>query len=144
MSVKAQASGIIEHPVDEVFKFHLVDHVKNHPRWDPYMQLEESTDGPMGVGKKIKRINSRSGQPVEGTMEITEFESNKSATMIIHDGPVKMIARATYEAEGDNQTRLTMHIEFPDMDEMDTDMLVSGMQTTIQNINQLLVSGSES
>ena len=144
MPVKAQASGIIERPVAEVFKFHLVDHVKNHPRWDPYMQLEELTDGPMGVGKKIKRINSRSGQPVEGRMEITEFEPNKAATMIIHDGPVKMIARATYEAEGDNRTRLTMHIEFPDLDEMDTDMLVSGMQTTLQNINQLLTSESES
>ena len=140
MPVKAQASGIIERPVAEVFKFHLVDHVKNHPRWDPNIQLEDLTDGPMGVGKKIKRINSRSGQPVEGTMEITEFEPNESATMIIHDGPVKMIARATYVAEGISRTRLTMHIEFPDIDEMDTDMLVSAMKQSIQNINQLITS----
>lgn len=140
MSVKAQASGIIERPVAEVFHFHSVEHVKNHPRWDPNMQLEDLTDGPMGVGKKIKRINSRSGKPVEGTMEVTEFEPDKALTMIIHDGPVKMFARATYEAEGDNQTRLTMSIEFPDLDEMNTDMLVSGMQNSIQNINQLLTS----
>jgi len=140
MSVKAQASGIIERPVAEVFQFHLVDHVKNHPRWDPNMQLEDLTDGPMGVGKKIKRINSRSGKPVEGTMEITEFEPNKAATMIIHDGPVKMIARATYEAKGDDKTLLTMSVEFPDMDEMDTNMLESGMQQSIQNINRLLTS----
>jgi len=138
MSVKAQASGIIERPVAEVFHFHAVEHIQNHPRWDPNMQLEDLTDGPMGVGKMIKRINSRSGKPVEGTMEVVEFEPDHAVTMIIHDGPVKVIARATYEAEGKDRTRLTMKIEFPDLDEMDTDMLVSGMQQSIQNINQLL------
>jgi len=138
MPVKAQASGIIEHPVTEVFQFHAVDHVKNHPRWDPNMQLDDLTDGPMGVGKKIKRTNSRSGKPVEGTMEVTEFEPKKAVTMIIHDGPVKMIARSTYEAEGDDKTILTMNVEFPDIPEMDTTMLVKAMQGTISNINQLL------
>lgn len=138
MSVKAQASGIIDQPVSTVFQFHAVEHVQNHPRWDPNIKLDHLTDGPMGVGKKIKRINSRSGQPVEGTMEVTEFEPDKAVTMLIHDGPVKMIARATYEPEGNDKTRLSMKIEFPDMDEMDTEMLVTAMQGSIRNINQLL------
>jgi hypothetical protein len=60
--------------------------------------------------------------------------------MLIHDGPVKLIARATYEAESKDRTRLTMKIEFPDLDEMDTEMLASAMQTSIRNINQLLKS----
>ena len=140
MPVKAQASGFIDHPVSKVFKFHAVDHVKSHPRWDPTMKLDHLNDGPMRVGKMIKRVNSRSGKPVEGTMEVTEFEPNQAVTMIIHDGPVKMIARATYEAESEDRTLLSFNIEFPDLDEMDTDMLVSGMQRSIQNINQLLKS----
>ena len=94
----------------------------------------------MRVGKVIKRVNSRSGKSVEGTMEVTEFESDQAVTMLIHDGPVKLIARATYEAEGDNQTRLTMKIEIPDKDEMDTSNLVSAMQGSIRNIDQLLSS----
>jgi len=138
MSVKAQASGIIDHPVSKVFQFHAVEHVQNHPRWDPHIHLDHLTAGPMEVGKKIKRVNSRSGKPVEGTMEVVEFEPDQAVTMIIHDGPVKLIARATYEAESNDRTRLTMQVEFPDMDEMDTDMLVSAMQRSIQNINQLL------
>jgi len=140
MPVKAQASGIIDHPVSKVFRFHAVDHVQNHPRWDPDIKLEQSTDSPMGVGKVIKRINSRSGKPVEGTMEVVEFELDQAVTMVIHDGPVKMVARATYEAEGDNRTRLTMNLEFPDLDAMDTEMLVSAMGRSIRNINQLLES----
>lgn len=71
-------------------------------------------------------------------MEVVEFEPDQAVTMIIHDGPVKMIARATYEAESQNQTRLTMKIEFPDLDELDTEMLVNGMGRSIRNINQLL------
>ena len=138
MSVKAQASGIIDHPVSEVFQFHAVEHVQNHPRWDQHIQLDHLTDGPMGVGKKIKRVNSRSGKPVEGTMEVTEFEPNNAVTMLIHDGPVKLIARATYEAESNDRTRLTMKIEFPDLEELDTDMLETAMQGSIRNINQLL------
>ena len=140
MSVKAQASGSIEHPVSKVFQFHAVEHVRNHPRWDSNIQLKQVTDGPMGVGTMIKRINSRSGTPVEGTMEVVEFEPDHAVTMIIHDGPVKMIARATYQAESDNKTLLTMNVEFPDLDEMDTDMLVSAMGRSIRNINQLLES----
>ena len=96
MSVKAQASGVINHPVGQVFQFHAVEHVQNHPHWDPDIKLEQVTDGPLVVGTMIKRINSRSGKPVEGTMEVVEFEPDQAVTMIIHDGPVKMIARATY------------------------------------------------
>ena len=140
MPIKTQASGIIDHPVSKVFQFHAVEHVQNHPRWDPNIQLDHLTDGPMAVGKKIKRINSRSGQPVEGTMEVTEFELNRVVTMLIHDGPVRLIARATYEAEGEEKTLLTMNIEFPDLDQMDTEMLVTAMEGSIRNINQLLLS----
>jgi len=140
MSVKAQASGIIDHPVSKVFQFHAVEHVQNHPRWDQHIQLDHLTDGPMGVGKMIKRINTRSGKPVEGTMEVTEFEPNKAVTMLIHDGPVKLIARATYQAKVDDRTRLTMNLEFPDLDELDTDMLVSAMERSIRNIDNLLTT----
>lgn len=142
MSVKAQAKGIIDQPLSRVFQFHAVEHVQNHPRWDPNMQLEGLTDGPMGVGKKIKRINFHSGQPVEGTMEVTEFVPDKAVTMTIHDGPVMLIARATYEAEGEEKTLLTMNVEFPHLDQMDTEMLVNAMQNSIRNINQLLTSES--
>jgi hypothetical protein len=143
MSVKAQASGVIGRPVAEVFHFHAVEHVQNHPRWDPDISLEQVTDGPLGVGTLIKRKNTRSGKPVEGTMEVLEFIPGQAVTMLIHDGPVKLIARATYQAESQDQTRLTMDLEFPDLDEMDTDMLVSAMHRSIRNIDQLLRSGAE-
>ena len=141
MSVSVQVSEVIERPVEDVFRFYAVEHVQNHPRWDPYMQLEKVTDGPIGVGTVIKRVNSRSGSPVEGTMEVEEFESNQSMSMIIHDGPMEMRGRATVEPESDERTKLIIDVEIPGMHEaMDTSMLSDGMQQSLRNIKQLIES----
>jgi hypothetical protein len=140
MSAKVQVSEVIDRSVADVFHFHAYEHVRNHPRWDPYMQLEQASDGPTGVGTIIKRINSRSGTPVEGTMEIVEFEPNRAVGMFIHDGPVEMIARAIYEAESDDRTRLTVNVEIPSMDETMASMLSSAIQQSLRNIKQLIES----
>ena len=140
MSVKVQVSKIIDRSVADVFRIHAYEHVRNHPRWDPLMQLEQMTDGPIGVGTIIKRINSHSGAPVEGTMEITEFEPNRSIGMIIHDGPIEMITRAVYEAEDNGKTTVTLDLEIPNMDESMTDALSSEMEKVAQTIKQFIES----
>jgi hypothetical protein len=50
MSVQVQVSETIERPVATVFRFYAHDHVRNHPRWDPDMSLEQITVGPIGMG----------------------------------------------------------------------------------------------
>jgi hypothetical protein len=69
MSVQLQVSQLIDRPVDKVFHFFAHEHVRNHPRWDPDIELEQISDGPIGVGTMIRRRNTHSGTPVEGTME---------------------------------------------------------------------------
>ena len=141
MSVKLQLSQGIDRPLADVFRFFAIEHVRNHPRWDPYMQLEQITEGSIGVGTIIKRINSRSGSPVEGTMEIVEFEPNQSMGTITHDGPFETRGRALFEAAGDNRTILTFEVEFPSLDESaDTSMIVRSMQGSLKNIKQLIES----
>ena len=140
MSVKVQVSEVIDRSVAEVFRFQAIEHVRNHPRWDPYMQLEQVSDGPIGVGTMIKRINSRSGTPVEGTMEVVEFEPNRAIGMIIHDGPVEMRGRTTFEAVSDGQTTLTINVEIPSMDESMEGMMRGAIQKSLQNIKQLIES----
>jgi len=144
MSAKVQVSEVIDRPVTAVFHFHAHEHVRNHPRWDPYMQLEQVTEGPIGVGTIINRVNSRSGKPVAGTMQVTEFEPDRAVAMRIMDGGLEMIGRATYEAESPNRTRLTINVELSGMDQsMDTSMLAIGIQTSLQTIKHLLESEEE-
>ena len=84
MSVQFQASQVIDRPVAKVFHFYAHEHVRNHPRWDPDMQLEQVSDGPIGVGTIIRRRNTHFGTPVEGTMEVVEFEPDRAFGVVIH------------------------------------------------------------
>jgi len=121
MPVQFEVSQVIDRPLEVVFDFIARQHVRNHPRWDPDIELEQISEGPMGVGTMIRRRNSRSGTMVEGTMEVVEFEPDRAPATIIHDGPVEMYGRITFEAVGEAQTRVTTFFEMPGMDESRVD-----------------------
>ena len=141
MSVQLQVSQVIDRPVAKVFHFLAHEHVHNHPRWDPDMELEQISEGPIGVGTVIRRRNSHSGTPVEGTMEVVEFEPNRAMGTIIHDGPVEMRGRMTFEAVSDDQTKITINVELPGMDEsMDKSFLISAIKRSTENMKQLIES----
>lgn len=141
MSVTVKASETIDRPVSDVFCFTAVRHVRNHPRWDPNIQLEQVSEGPIAVGTVIDRVNSQSGTPVEGTMQVVELAPDEAIGMVIHDGPVEMRSRATYEARSPEQTLLTFHVELPAMDaSMDTISLHNALQRSLRNIKHLVES----
>jgi hypothetical protein len=111
------SSEVIDRPVDKVFHFYAVEHVRNHPRWDSDIELWLDSDIPIDVGTIIHRRNKRGGTSVEGTMEVLEFETNRVLAMEIHDGPAVMYGRTTFEAINDSQTKVTTVIDIPWMDE---------------------------
>ena len=117
MALQLESSQVIDRPIDKVFHFFAVEHVRNHPRWDSDIELWLDSDAPIGVGTIIRRRNKRSGTPVEGTMEVVEFEPNRAIGMVIHDGPAEMRGRTTFEAINDNQTKITTIVDIPGMDE---------------------------
>jgi hypothetical protein len=140
MSVKVQVSQVIDRPVADVFHFYAVEHVRNHPRWDPDMQLEQVSDGPIGVGTVIRRRHTRSGTPVEGTMEVVEFEPNRVMGVVIRDGPSETHGQATFKAESQDQTTLTISAEFADMDESLESWITGLVERSARNIKHLIES----
>lgn len=117
--MKLELSTVIDKPPTVVFDFFAVNHVHNHPRWDPHMELEQVTTGPVGVGTRIKRRNTRFGTPIEGTMTIVEFEAGRSFGAEIIDqtpnGPMEIRSRATLERLDESVTKLTFHLDIPAM-----------------------------
>jgi hypothetical protein len=111
--VRLEVHEVIDRSPSDVFRFVATEHVRNHPRWDPVMQLEQVTDGPIGVGTTIRRRHTHYGDPVEGTMEVVEFEPDRAFGMVIHDGPVEIRSRLSFDPEGQESTRLTGIIEIP-------------------------------
>ena len=140
MSLRVQVSGIIDRPVAEVFHFYAHEHVHNHPRWDPDMKLEQVSDGPIGVGTIIRRRNTHSGAPVEGTMEVVEFEPDRAFGVVIHDGPSETRGRVTFKAESPERTTLTISAEFADMDESMESLITSLVERSVRNIKHLIES----
>jgi uncharacterized protein YndB with AHSA1/START domain len=114
--MKLELSELIDRPPAEVFRFVATDHVVNHPRWDPFMELEQVSEGPMRVGTVIRRHNSRSGAVVEGTMEVVEYQPDRVFALRIEDGPLVMHTRMLFEPAGKSSTRITGSIDIPAMD----------------------------
>jgi hypothetical protein len=139
MAQKFESSQVIARPIDKVFHFFAVEHVRNHPRWDPDIELWLDSDAPIGIGTIIHRRNKRYGTAVEGTMEVVEFELNRVIAMVIHDGPAVMHGRTIFEAIDDSQTKLTTLIEIPWMDEnADKTFLNSRLEHSAQVRKQLM------
>jgi hypothetical protein len=141
MALQLESSQVIERSVDKVFHFFAVEHVRNHPRWDPDIELWLDSEAPIGVGTIIRRRNSRSGTPVEGRMEVVEFEPERALAMVIHDGALVTHGRTTFEAVSANQTKITTMIDMPWMDEnTDTTFLKGKLERSNQIRKQLMES----
>jgi uncharacterized protein YndB with AHSA1/START domain len=115
--MKLELSQVIDRPPDEVFRFIATNHVQNHPRWDPKMELRQLTEGPMGVGTVIHRRHTHSGAPQEGTMEVVEYSPPDIFGTVIRDGPVEMHSRMTFEPNGQDSTLITGTLDVPSMTE---------------------------
>ena len=141
MPAQIKFSQVTDRPVTKVFHFVAVQHVRNHPRWDPDIELWLESDKPIGAGTIIHRRNSRSGTPVEGTMEVVEFEPNRAMGTVIHDGPAVMRGRITFEAVNECQTTVTTVIDIPGMEEsMDKSFITSRLERSGRNMKQLIES----
>ncbi len=134
-------SQVIDRPPNVVFDFVAINHLRNHPRWDPKMELEQLTEGPIGVGTRLRRRHTRVGAPIEGTMEITEFEPDHAMRTVIRDeisgGTLEVHARMVVEPIGDDRTELTFYLNIPAMHEsMDPSMV----EASLRRIKELIES----
>jgi hypothetical protein len=107
-------SEVFDRDRSVVWAFIVADHIRNHPRWDPQMELWPMTDGPIRLGTVIGRRQSRGDVPSEGTMEVVEFEPESAVGWLVKDGPFAIRSRSTFEALDGGSTKMTTSVELPD------------------------------
>jgi uncharacterized protein YndB with AHSA1/START domain len=112
--VHVEISQVFDRPPEVVFKFLVIDHIANHPRWDPQMELWPVTEGPLGLGTVIKRRQSRGEVPTEGTMEVVEFDLDRAVGWVVHDGPFTLRSRSTFEPIEGGGTKMTTSVDLPE------------------------------
>lgn len=130
----------VDRPVSDVWRWYAVDHVRNHPRWDPEMELQQISDGPIGLGTRIRRRNRHFDAPIDGEMQIVEWEPEHLMGAAIQDANLHTVGRVTFEALGPARTRLTIDADFPGMDEATAERIRSRMERTARNVRQLIES----
>lgn len=135
--VRLDLSIVIDRSPADVFRFYAENHVQNHPRWDPDMELEQLTEGPIQVGTVIRRRHTHYGKPSEGTMEVVKYEPGQAFGVVIHDGPIEIHSQMSIEPEGEGGTCLTMGIEIPGSTNPINPTLV---ERTLSNIKMLIES----
>jgi Polyketide cyclase / dehydrase and lipid transport len=137
--MEVQVSKDIDRPIADVWRFYAVEHVRNHPRWDPDMHLEQLSDGPIGVGTRIRRVNTRWGQPVEGEMEVVEFEPERAMVAVIHDANMDIQGRATFEPRSTERTLITISVDIPGLEDPEkVEFMRSMMQRSVENMKSLM------
>lgn len=134
-----QVSTEVDRQLADVWRFYAVEHVRNHPRWDPDMHLEQVSEGPIGLRTRIKRVNTRWGTPVEGEMEVVEFEPEHAFAVSIHDPNMDAQGRVTFEARGPARTLVTVTTVIQGMDDPEKiEFLTRMMQRSVDNLKRLV------
>lgn len=136
--MEVSASMTIDRPRTEVWDFCAVHHAENHPRWDPDITLERTTDEPLGVGSVLRRWNTRFGTPTEGTMEITAWEPERCVEFLTRDGDAVINGYMRFEAHGDGATTVTSGGEFPGADEALVDRIRPLMERSLATMKALI------
>lgn len=138
--MELEVSTVIDRPVSVVWDFYAVHHIENHPRWDPTLELEATSEGPIEVGTVIKRRATRFGKTTEGTMEVVEFDPERAMRVRTEDGPMRINGWVLFEVLGENETKLTLGGEFPGMDPSMEESLRPMMERSAANIRSLIES----
>jgi uncharacterized protein YndB with AHSA1/START domain len=138
--MELEVSTVINRPVSTVWDWYAVHHIQNHPRWDPSLELEATSDEPIDVGTVIKRRATRFGATTEGTMEVIEFEPEKAMRVRTQDGPMKINGWVLFEPLGSDETKIILGGEFPGMDDSMEETVRPMMERSASNIKALLES----
>jgi carbon monoxide dehydrogenase subunit G len=97
----------INRPQQEIFEF--LSNPANDPKWrDSAVSAEWVSEGPAGVGSKLKSVDKLLGRQIESTSEITAWDPPNKYGQKTLGGPVPFAFTITLEAQGDG-TQLTMN-----------------------------------
>jgi Polyketide cyclase / dehydrase and lipid transport len=136
--LELEVSTVVNRSLAVVWDFYAINHVENHPRWDPDLELENTTDGPIRVGTVIHRRSTRFDPPTEGTMEVVEFEPEKSMRVKTQDGSMVINGFARFSKIGDGKTQVTIGGEFPGMDDSMDETIRPLMERSVASIKKLI------
>jgi uncharacterized membrane protein len=116
---RAESSLVINRPIDAVFAY-LADIAKGMEWQSELLEVQQTSDGPVGIGTNLREIRRLLGRNMETSFTITDFDPESKLGFKSTSGPIPMRAYYSLESvspEGVNQegsvdaTRVNMTVE---------------------------------
>jgi hypothetical protein len=86
---RVEASVVISRPLRDVFAF--VRNPVDHPQWETaQFDVEQTSEGPMGVGTTFRGGIRLLGLPIGWTAECTGYDPNKQLEFRVNAGPLRL------------------------------------------------------
>ena len=86
----------IARPVADVFAY-LTDPAKL-PEWQTNtVEVEQLTDGPLGVGTRLREVHAAGRRRIDQVVEVTVYEPGRRFDLDTVEGPLPVGARHTFE-----------------------------------------------
>ncbi len=94
--LKLESSIVINRSVEEVFA--VLSNVEQNPKWSSgFLEAQQTSEGPIGVGTTWRVVQKGLGQRMEGEIEVTAYEPNRRCAQKSKAGPFPVEVRQTYE-----------------------------------------------
>lgn len=106
---RAEASVVINRPVEEVFAF--VANPQHDEQWESDISdVQQTSEGPIGVGSTYRGVIHFLGQRIEWNSEVTQYQPSNRVDFKLAAGPLQLEETVTFEpVEGG--TRVTVVYE---------------------------------
>jgi carbon monoxide dehydrogenase subunit G len=97
---KFESSIYIDRPQEEVFDYYADP--ANQPKWQSGVESAEwISEGPHGVGSKMKTVTNFLGRKIEAELEITRWDPPREMGFKALGGPIPFESTTILEAQGD-------------------------------------------
>ncbi len=128
---RIEESVEIKRPVDKVFSSTTDE--KSWPKWQPFPEAEQTSQGPMGVGSTTKGTIRMMGLSMKWTAKVTEYELNRKFGKNIDSGPITNKQHNTYEPiQGGTKFTITYDMRIGGFMKPMSPMIVSSMRKELK------------
>lgn len=107
--MRIQASVVIDRPEEDVFRFTAIQHIENHPRWDPAVNaIEPITTGPVALGSRFRIDRTTAGRRELREFEVTDWSPPNRFTIETRSPGFHLRLVEDCEPAGEASTRMTL------------------------------------
>ena len=131
----------IKRPIDKVFAY--TTDVKSWPKWQPFPEAGQTSQGPMGIGTKTQGTIRMMYLTMKWTAKVMEYELNRKFGKNVSSGPITIEQHNTYDPiEGGTKFTIVYNIKVGSLMKLFSPIVVilirKGLKKALSNLKNIL------